>query len=89
MTDWIMPDPSLDEDDRFHVATIIPKNPDDPAVYIAIIGPSGYGCMYCGGPYDGLLVAPAENERGRPTKIACCLAHKSFCSAWIMASRRR
>lgn len=85
MTDWVMPEPTLDDDDRFQVCMIYPEDPSDPAVYLAMIGPSGYGCMYCGGPYDGLIAVAAHNARGRPAKIAACLTHKDFCIGMVQA----
>ena len=79
-----MPDPSLDEDARFQVALVQPDDPSDPNVYVAIKGPSGFGCFYCGGPYDGLIAVPAT-PKGKPVRIACCLEHKTFGIAWIEA----
>lgn len=83
LTDWVWPEPSLDEDDRFQVGMVTPEDPNDPCLYFAMVGPSGYGCMYCGGPYDGLIALPAQNSKGKPVRVACCLEHRAFCTAQI------
>ena len=91
---WVMPYPSLDEDDRFQIAIIGAdtlalvlgsEQPQGTTIYIAVLGPSGYGCFYCGGPYDGLIAVPARSQKGRLARIASCLEHKSFGMGWMDA----
>jgi hypothetical protein len=81
---WVWPDPSLDEDDRFQVA-FWPPDESRPYGCTAIRGPSGYGCFYCGGPYDGLIVIPPHNERGHEARAASCKTHQKFGRAWLAA----
>jgi hypothetical protein len=82
---WIMPEPSLDEDDRFQVAWMHYKDPADKSVYVAILGPSGIGCIYCGGEPNGWIEVPAFTPTGRTSRTACCAEHKAFCIGWYAA----
>lgn len=69
-TEWIMPNPSLDDDDRFQVAI----GDSEGEVLVGILGPSGIGCTYCGGQPAGYVRVVDM----RASRLVCCEEHFAF-----------
>ena len=88
MSGWIMPEPSLDEDDRFHPAMVGGdvlallfggKQPDIPV--FGMFGPSGMGCNTCGGRPD----VAVEFHDVNTTRVLFCGEHLPMGKAELTA----
>jgi hypothetical protein len=82
--DWIMPEPSLDEDDRFQVAmvggdviTLLFGGKQKEVATFGILGPSGMGCITCGGRPTWVAEATDVNT----TRTLFCDEHRTMGAA--------